>query len=171
METMTDSPKSEAKKTKAAAEQAAEAVAAPFESLFAPFKNAKAKFEIPTAARDFVLRATEAGKERAETLQANANKVTETIQSALARSIDEAALVSRNVIKVAHEDATAALAAVEKLAAANSLSEVVQVQVDYARERSEVAAARARNAFDYVTTMVAERAKGMTAPFAGKTAA
>jgi hypothetical protein len=170
METMTESPKSDAKKTKAAAEQAAEAVAAPMESLFAAFKNAP-KFEIPTAARDFVVRAAEAGKDRAEKVQAGANKVTETIQSALARSIDEAALVSRSVIKAAHEDATAALAAVEKLATAKSLNEVVQLQVDYARERSEVAAARAKSAFDYMTTMVAERAKGMTAPFAGKTAA
>jgi hypothetical protein len=171
METMTDTPKSDAKKTKAAAEQAAEAVAAPLESLFAAFKNAQAKFEIPTAARDFVVRAAEAGKDRAEKVQAGANKVTETIQSALARSIDEAALVSRNVIKAAHEDTTAALAAVEKLATARSLNEVVQLQVDYARERSEVAAARAKTAFDYMTAMVAERAKGMAAPFYGKTAA
>jgi hypothetical protein len=161
METMTDTPKTDAKKTKSVAD----AMAAPYDTMFTAFKNAQAKLEIPTAARDFVVRAAEAGKERAAKAQADANKVTDTIQSALTRSIDDAALVSRNVIKAAHEDAAAVLVAVEKLAAAKSLNEVIQLQVDYARERSEVTAARAKNAFDYVTTMVADRAKGLTAPF------
>jgi hypothetical protein len=167
---MTDTPKTDAKKAKPAVDTA-EAVSAPFETLFTAFKDAQATLQIPTAARDFVARAAEAGKERAAKAQADANKVTDTIQSALARSIDEAALVSRNVIKVAHEDATAALAAIEKLAAAKSLNEVIQLHVDYARERGEVSAARAKSAFDYVTTMVADRAKGLTAPFIAKSAA
>jgi hypothetical protein len=161
METMTDTPKNDAKKTKSVAD----AIAAPYDTLFTAFKNAQGSFEIPTAARDFVARAAEAGKERAAKAQADASKITDTIQAALSRSIDDAALVSRNVIKAAHEDTTAALAAVEKLAAAKSFNEVIQLHVDYARERGEVSAARAKNAFEYVTTMVADRAKGLTAPF------
>ena len=147
------------KKTKSAAETAVDTAAAPFETFFSALKGVQDKFEMPGAARDFVKKAAETGKERAAKAHADANKVTETVESVLAQSIGDAAAVSRHMIQVAHEDANAALAAIEKLAAAKSLNEAIQLQVDYARERAEVGAARVKNAAEVVMKTFVDRAK------------
>ena len=100
----------------------------------------------PATARDFVKKAAEAAKDHATTLHANVEKATTTVEQTLANTVGEVAKLTRQAHQVAYEDAEAFFAGVDKLASAKSLSEAVQVYVDYMRGRGDAALARARAA-------------------------
>src|SRR5947209_1123756 len=146
--------------------KATEVFTRPAETFFKALENAQSRLGIPEAARDFAKRSVEAAKTNTDKVQVAANKASEAIEAAFSRSVGEIALVSRRFIKVAHEDATAALATVEKLAEATSLKEAVQLYVEYARERGEAGASRLTETAEYVAKTVAERANTARETFA-----
>jgi phasin len=137
-----------------------------FQSAFAPvtdaLKNLQANIEVPEAARDFVKRSANTAKERVAEIHTNASEVTGAIESAVAGSISETAKITRNIQQAMHDDAHAFFASLDKLASAKSFGEAVQIQSELIRSRSEVAAARAKSASEYVSQLFADGAKTVT---------
>jgi len=115
-------------------------------------------FEIPEAAREFVKRSASTAKERAAEVHSGANR--------FAGLLEGAVINYRKLLEAAHQDAEAALVAIEKLAAAKSLSEAMQLNVDYLRERSEVGMARAKDTAAYVGQTVTGGVKAVQEGFA-----
>jgi phasin len=123
-------------------------------------------FEIPEAAREFVKRSASTAKERAAEVHSGANRFAGLLEGAVINYVTEVANVNRKLLDAAHQDAEAALVAIEKLAAAKSLSEAMQLNVDYLRERSEVGMARAKDTAAYVGQTVTGGVKAVQEGFA-----
>jgi hypothetical protein len=129
-------------------------------------------FEIPPAAREFVKRSASSAKERAAEVHTGASRFAGMLEGAVINYVTEVATVNRKLLEAAHEDAEAALVAIEKLAGAKSLSEAIQLNVDYLRERSEVGMERAKDTAAYLQQTVSGGVKAMqdgiakVAPFA-----
>jgi hypothetical protein len=115
----------------------------------------------PAAAREFVKKATEAARERATSVHANAEKATAGIEQALVNSVGEVAKLTRRAQQAAYEDTEAFLAGVDKLASAGCLSEAFQIYVDYMRTRGDVGVSRARATGDYVSKLVTDGSKAV----------
>jgi phasin len=145
-----------------------------FQSAFAPVTDALKNvqgLEVPEAARDFVRRSAETAKERTVELQTGAEKVTGVIETAVSGSISEAIKVTRSIQQALFDDAHAFFAGLDKLAAAKSIPEAVQIQSDLLRSQGETAVARAKSASEYVGKLVTEGAKSAQDNFAQVVAA
>jgi hypothetical protein len=120
---------------------------------------AAAQYEpIPAATRDFVKKAAATAKERATTFHAGANKATTAIEQTMVTAVGEVAKLTRQAQQAAYEDAQAFLSGVDQLASAKCVGEAVQIYVDYMRNRSDVAIARAPTARDLFGKVVASGA-------------
>jgi phasin protein len=115
--------------------------------------------EVPEAAREFVKRAASAAKERAAHAQVGVEKATAAIERAAASSVVETAKVSRAIQKAVYQEVDAALGGIQKLAAAQSLGDVFQVQSDYFHDRVAATTARAGAIGGYLTELVHQVAK------------
>ena len=128
---------------------------APVTEAFKNFQN----LEVPEAAREFVKKQAETGKERAADFYAGSEKATDAIESAVAGSVSEVAKISRNIQQALYQDAEAFFAGIDKLASAKSLNEAVQIQSDLLRSRGEVLVSRAKASTEYLSKLVTESAK------------
>ena len=137
---------------------------------FAPVTDAFKNLEVPEAAREFVKKSASDAKDRAADFQASCEKVTDAIETAVVGGVSEAAKLGRTVSQAIHEDAEAFFDGIGRLAAAKSFSEVLQIQGELVRTRSEAALSRAKSASDYVGKLVTEGAKTMQDNFAKATA-
>src|SRR4051812_24718940 len=122
------------------------------------FKNFQ-NMEVPEVAREFVKKSANTAKDRAADVYAGSEKVTAAIETAVSGSISEAAKISRNIQQALYQDAEAFFAGIDKLAAAKSLNEAVQIQPDMVRARGEVFMSRAKSTTDYLGKLVTEGAK------------
>ena len=143
-----------------------DAAGATYESIVKSLSDLQSKFELPEAAREFLKRSAATAKDRATDVHAGANKVTGMVEGAIINTVTQVADINRELFAVAHEDAQAAFAAVEKLAGAKSLSEAYQLQVDYLRDRAEVGMSRAKNAAQFVSEKASDGFKSMQDGFA-----
>jgi hypothetical protein len=129
-------------------------------------------FEIPEVAREFVKRSASTAKERAAEAHTGASRFAGMLEGAVINYVTEVATVNRKLLEAAHQDAEAALVAIEKLAGAKSFGEAIQLNVDYLRERGEVGMARAKDTAAYVGQTVSGSVKAVqdgiakVAPFA-----
>ena len=139
----------------------------PFAPIAETIETLRSKIEVPEAAREFVQRGADAAQERANALQAGAEKVTKAVETAAVDSVAEIAKVSRALQTAWFEDVNAFLGNVEKLSQAKCLSEAMQSQADFLRARSEVAVTRARAAGEYVTTLANSGAAKLREGLAG----
>lgn len=133
------------------------------EKTFAPIvdsmKNFSSKLEVPEAARDFVKRSADMATDRALDIHAGAAKATDAVESAATKTVSGLARVTRDMQAAAFDDAKAYLASVGKIADAKSISEAVQFQVEYLRERSEVTFGRAKSLFEFMSSSLSDGAK------------
>jgi hypothetical protein len=113
---------------------------------------------VATAARDFLKKGAAAAKERATTFQAGADKATIAVEQTLVTAVGEVAKLTRQAQQTANEDAQAFFSGVDQLASAKGAGEAVQICVDYVRNRSDVAMARAHIATDLFGKLVASGA-------------
>jgi hypothetical protein len=119
-------------------------------------------FETPveaTAAREFVLRAAKAAKEQADSLRQGAEKATSTFESAFSTSAATVADAARAMQGAVYKDVEAALATIERLAAAKSLADAAQVQVEFLSERSQVGLDRFKTATEYLAKALQSASK------------
>ena len=120
---------------------------------------AAAQYElIPAAARDFVKKAAVTAKERATTFHAGAEKAATAVEQTVVTAVGEVAKLTRQAQQAAYEDAQAFFSGVDQLASAKCVGEAVQIYVDYMRNGSDVAMARARTARDLFSKLVASGA-------------
>lgn len=154
----------------------ADAVNAAYSSIANALGDLQDKFQIPDGAREFVKRTTATAQERVANMRDGATEVTSAIEGAVITAVTGIAEANRKVVETAHEDAVAALAAIDKIASAQSLADAYQVQVDYWRERGEVGATRAKDLAAFVTGKLSEGVKTVqegvakVAPFSRKAA-
>lgn len=135
-------------------------------------KDAFAKLqnmEVPEATRDFVKRAAGTAKDKAADFQANSEKVTAAIESAVTNSVSEATKVSRNIQDAFYADVQSFFAGIDRLASAKSFSEAFQVQTDLVRAHGEVLSLRAKASTEYLGKLVSEGAKTAQDNFAKAT--
>jgi hypothetical protein len=117
---------------------------------------AAAQYEpIPAAARDFVKKAAATARERATTFHAGTDKATRAVEQTMVTAVGEVAKLTRQAQQAGYEDAQAFFSGVDQLASAKCLGEAVQIYVDYMRNRSDVAMARAHTARDLFGKLVA----------------
>jgi hypothetical protein len=142
--------KQNARNAKPATEAKAGSYAGAYEWLTGVLSALPGGFEVPQSARELVTRGTASAKERVSAVHDGAHNIVGGVESILVGAVTGIADVNRKLIGAAHEDAAAALAAIDKLAHANSAPEAYQLYVDYWRERGEVGVARARSISTFV---------------------
>lgn len=138
-----------AKKTEAAVETNAA-------SMIETLQN---KIEVPAAAREFVARNAAAAKDRAETMHDGAVKLAGGVEKAVVSMIGGYANFSRGLIDAAFANVSHALNTVEKIAAAKSAKEAVQVQIDFVRDNARDNYERVREAAEAARNAAAEGAE------------
>jgi hypothetical protein len=137
-------------------ESPTETCATTYESLVKALDGLQNKFEIPEAAREFVMRSAATAKDRSTDLHVGVNKVTGAIEEALVSVVSGIADLNRKIVDATYQDAEAAFAAIEKLAGSKTLTEAYQLYVDYLCRQSEVGVARAKSAAGFVSAKGSE---------------
>lgn len=129
------------------------------ESFGKAFETAQGKVEVPAAARDFVKRAAETAKERAESVHSGAATVAERAETLATAFVGGYAKFARGLIDASLANVQHALSTVEQVAGAKSLNEAVQIQSAYVRESARVNFDRVKSAAETARTVVADGAK------------
>src|SRR3954452_25451736 len=106
---------------------------APVTEAFKNFQN----MEVPEAAREFVKKTATTAKDRAADALASSEEVTVAIETAVADSVSEAAMIMRTIQQAMYHDAEAFFEGLDKLASAKTISEAFQIQSELVRARSE----------------------------------
>jgi hypothetical protein len=140
--------------------------AAPFAQVFEAISNATRQIQVPEAARDFVKRTAVNAKERAVEAHDGATNATASVEKALISLVNGGAAVTRSLLQAGHENLVATLATVEKVAAAQSAQEAIQIQIDFARDNTRANVERIRDAAEFVRGKLTEGAEAVRADIA-----
>lgn len=140
-------------------------VKAAFQPVTDALKNLP-NMEVPEAARDFVKKSVATAQTRANELYTGSDKVTATIETAVAGTVSETAKIARNVSQAAYADAQALFSTIDKLASAKSISEAVQINTDALKAQGEVLVGRAKATTEYLGKVIADGAKSAQDNFA-----
>ena len=119
--------------------------------------------QIADSARDYVLKTTATAKDRTDSAYEGVEEFNKGVESTMNRFVSGYVNFLGGVARVSHENVKHALTTVEKVAAAKSLSEAAQIQVDYVRESAAANYDTARAAFDEVRETVTEGAEAVRA--------
>ncbi len=156
---------------------AAKTTATPASGYAASIQNAidnVSKLEVPAAARDFVTRTASSAKERAESVHTGATNATASAEKFATSVVGGYANLTRGLLDMTLANVQHTLATVEKIAAAKSVNEAVQLQADFVRENARANFDRIRGAAETARTTVTEGAQAVQAEFSkfyGKKAA
>jgi len=112
--------------------------------------------KIADGAREYVQRTTATAKERADNALEGATKFNNGLEKTLSRAVVGYVGILGEVAEAAHANVNHALATVEKVSQAKSLTEAAQIQVDFVRESTTANYDRARTAFDATRDVVSE---------------
>lgn len=148
--------KAEAAKTEAAANTY-------FSSIQNALEGVSSKIEVPASAREFVQRTAASAKDRAETVHTGANKATETVEKFATSLVGGYANFTRGLLDATLANVQHALTTVEKVAAAKSVNEAIQLQADYVRESANANIERVKNAAETAKTALVDGAKSAQA--------
>ena len=112
--------------------------------------------KIADSAREFVKRSAATAKERSDNLYEGSEKLNSGIEKALTRAVTGYVGFLGNIAEATHANVNHALTTAEKLAAAKSLSEAAQIQVDFVRENASANIERVRSAVNTTREVVME---------------
>jgi hypothetical protein len=158
--------------TKTAAKTAAaSSYAAPIQNAI---DNVQAKLEVPVAARDFVKRTASSAKERAESVHSSAANAADSVEKFATSIVGSYATLTRGLLDMSLANVQHSLTTLEKLAAAKSINEAVQLQADFVRDNARANFERIRDAAETARTIATEGAQSVQAEifnFYGKKAA
>lgn len=129
------------------------------------FDSLKGKFEVPGSAREFVTKGAVAAKGRVETAHEGALKFANGAEKVTISLVDGYANFARGLIDAAFANVQHSLETVEKIAAAKSLNEAVQIQVDAVRQSANANMERVRSAAEAARETVTEGAKEVQSQF------
>lgn len=134
-----------------------------FASVSEAIENAQSKLEVPAAARDFVKKGAATAKERAETAHANTIKFANGAEKLTVSFVGGYANFARGLVDATLANVQHVLTTIEKVAAAKSVNEAAQIQVDFVRENASANAERVRNAAETARNVVTEGVKDVQA--------
>jgi hypothetical protein len=104
--------------------------------------------QIPEAARAFVVKATETGMERAARVRNGAEGVAATVYDVASVSMNGTAQITNSLMKAAHENVSATLGMIGKLANAKCMGDAATVQLDFVRDYGKANVAQVREIAD-----------------------
>ena len=128
-------------------------------SSFTKAFDAAKNYEIPAAAREFVKRTAATAQESVESEHAGAADAAPRAAQLTTALVGGYANFARGLIDASLSNAQHAFSTVEKLAAAKSVNEAVQIQSDYVRESARVNFERAKTAAEVARAAVMDGAK------------
>lgn len=105
-------------------------------------------------AREFVKRSTSTAKERADGMYDASKRYNGDLEDLLVRAAKGYSNVLANIADAAYANANHTLATAEKVAEAKSLSDAMQIQMDFVREYTSNNVENVRSAYDYVRDVV-----------------
>jgi hypothetical protein len=112
--------------------------------------------KIADGAREMVLRSTATVKDRAEDLHETNKKYNAQLENVLTRAAGGYVNILGSIADAAYSNLNHTISAVEKLAASKSVSEAMQVQVEYVREHTAANVEHIRSAATYARDVVAD---------------
>jgi len=136
-----------------------------FASVTEAIENVQSKLEVPAAARDFVKKGVSTAHERVETAHEGALKFANSAEKLAVSFVGGYANFSRGLIDAAVANVQHALSTVEKVAAAKSVNEAVEIQVSAVRESANANMERVRDVAESARTAVTEGAKEVQEQF------
>ena len=128
--------------------------AAPFAAIKDAIENVQSKIEIPAAARDFVKRTAETVQERTADAHAGALNLSKSAEKVAVNLVGGYALFTRGLIDASFANVQHALTTVEKVAAAKSVNEALQIQAEFVRESAKANYDRVVSAGESVKAVV-----------------
>ena len=117
--------------------------------------------KIAASAREFVKRSAATAKERAENLHEGSTKFNSGLENNLTRMVGGYVSVLGGIADATFANVDHALTTVEKLAAAKSVAEAMEIQSSYVRESANANMDRARDAASTVRDVVVENVSDM----------
>jgi len=124
-------------------------------------ESVQEKTVVPVAAREFLARTAATAKERAETVHETAAKFNSKAETAVVSMIGRYAAFNKGLLDMTMANVEHALVTVEKVSAAKSLTDAVQIQADYVRESAKVNYDRVRDAAEVARTTVSDAASSV----------
>lgn len=115
-----------------------------FDGIQQTMDTLQARVEIPSGLREVAQRTAAAARDQAESAHAAATKATAGAERLAASFVATQAEFCRGVFDAAFANVRHALGTVEKLAAARTLTEAVQIQAEYVRDNAQANLERLR---------------------------
>jgi len=112
--------------------------------------------KIADGAREYVQRTAASVKDRSDSAYEGVSKFNNGLEKTLSRFVVGYVGILGEVAEAAHANMNHALATVEKVAQAKTLTEAAQIQVDFVRENATSNYDRARTAFEATRDVVTE---------------
>ncbi len=156
MSAKTTKPAAIANDVAATVETAAKDAAATMQDAFASLRD---KLEVPAAARELVQRTAATAKERLADAHANVNNATVSYEKAMSSMVNSGATAMRSLLQAHFDNSVAAIAAMEKIVAAKSVTEAYRIQSEFARDYASANWARVQSAAETVKSNVEESVK------------
>ena len=117
-----------------------------FDQIKQTFEGFQNKLEVPASARDFVKNGAEKTVNGAETVHSTAIKLVDGAEKFTASFVGGYANFVRGAFDLTLANVKASLATIEKVAAAKSINEAVQIQADFVRENTAANIEKVREA-------------------------
>ena len=114
--------------------------------------------KITESAREFVKRSAATAKERADSVHEGSLALNTNVEKALTGLVSGYASFLGNLADAAHANVEHALVTVEKVAAADSVSEAMKIQADFVRENTNANYERVRDAANASREMLVDGA-------------
>lgn len=144
----------------------AKASASYFDPIGQTLDGIQSKIEVPAAARDFVKKGADAASGRAESVHSTATRLVDGAEKLSHSFVGGYADFVRGAFDMTLANVKASLAAMEKVAAAQSINEAVQIQADFVRESTAANIERVREAAETARTGVVDGARAVQAEVA-----
>ncbi|PWV95392.1 phasin protein [Hoeflea marina] len=122
------------------------------------FDSVEKKIAVPAETREFVARQAAAAKAHAETAHAGAARMNADAEKAAVTMFSQYAAFTKGLLDLTHANVTHALATVEKMSAASSVNDAVQIQAEYVRDAAKANFEHARSTAEMAQKQAAEAA-------------
>ncbi len=119
-------------------------------------QNNSQSHQISESARETVLRSAASAKQNVKKLHERSSKFNSAVEDSLKHGIDGYASIMNSMTDAAFANINHALTTVEKLAGAENISQVVEIQADFVRESTSENFERAKETADKVREVVNE---------------
>lgn len=139
----------------------AKASATYFDQIKSTFEGFQNKMEVPAAAREFVVKGAEKTASGAESVHANVIKVVDGAESLTTKFVGGYANFLRGAFDLTLANVKASLSTLEKVAAAKSINEAVQIQADFVRENTAANIEKVREAAEVARAAAVESFKSV----------